>query len=119
MRVPLSVSASVVLDGSGNGQVQLGPQLAGTSWTPENGGVVVTPVSLTVVSSVKLYNGAPQDQNFIGGSYTGDNNAFSVSVPDMFPGAVLTAVWKGGNPGARATLTITGTQNIPGPAGAV
>jgi hypothetical protein len=116
MQVPLSVSGSVILDGSGKGQVQLGPVLAGVSWSPSNAGIVVTPVSLTVVSTFKLYNGAPQDQNFIGGTYTGDSNSSAVSVPDMHPGSVLTGVWSGGNPGARATLTITGTQSIPGPA---
>ena len=76
--------------------------------------VKVTPVSLTAVSQFWLYLGGPADANFIGGSYAGDNNSSAISVPDLHPGQVLTAVWKGGNPGARATLTVTGTQNIPG-----
>jgi hypothetical protein len=116
MQVPLQVSGQVTLDGSGNGQVQLGPTLAGTSWSPSNVGILVAPVSQTVVSVFKVYNGAPQPQNFIGGTYTGDSNSSAITVPDMHPGAVLTGVWSGGNPGARATMTVTGMQNIPGPA---
>jgi hypothetical protein len=112
--VPLSVSASVVLSGAGAGQVQLGPVLAGVTWSPSSVAVKVTPTSLTVVSQFYLYFGAAADANFIGGSYTGDVNSSGITVPDMHPGQVLTGVWAGGNPGATATLTITGTQNIPG-----
>jgi hypothetical protein len=112
--VPLSVSASVVLSGAGAGQVQLGPVLAGVTWSPSSVAVIVAPTSQTVVSQFYLYNGAPVPANFIGGSYTGDVNSSAVTVPDMHPGQVITGVWTGGNPGATATLTITGTQNIPG-----
>lgn len=111
--VPLQVSGSVVLDGSGGGSVQLGPQIAGTSWQPTAAGVLVAPVSTTVVSNFKLYNGAAQPQNFIGGTYTGDNNSAGLAVT-LYPGQVLTGVWTGGNPGATATLTLSGTQTIPG-----
>jgi hypothetical protein len=114
-QVPLSVSGSVKLSGAGGGQVQLGPALAGTSWAPSSVAVIVAPVSSTVVSEFFLYLGNPQPANFIGGSYTGDVNSSGISVPDMYPGQVLTGVWTGGNPGATATLTVTGTQTIPGP----
>jgi hypothetical protein len=113
-QVPLSVSGQVVLDGSGNGQVQLGPAITGTSWTPSNVGVLVAPTSTTVVSQFKIYNGAPIAANFIGGTYTGDNNSSAISVGNMYPGSVITGVWTGGNPGATATMTLTGTQNVPG-----
>lgn len=112
--VPLSVSGSVVLSGAGAGQVQLGPVLAGTTWTPGNVAVLVAPTSQTVVSQFYLYRGNAQAANFIGGSYTGDVNSSGITVPDMHPGDVLTGVWTGGNPGATATMTITGSQNIPG-----
>ena len=114
LSVPLSVSGSVVLDGTGSGQVQLGPVLAGVSWTPGTVAVIVAPASLAVVSQFYLYLGSVQPANFIGGSYTGDVNSSAVSVPDMHPGQVLTGVWTGGNPGAKATMTVTGMQNIPG-----
>lgn len=111
--VPLNVSGSVVLDGSGNGQVQLGPVVAGVSWQVTGEGVLVQPASLTVVSLFKLYLGAVVAGNFLGGTYTGDNNSASIPAA-LYPGQVLTGVWTGGNPGATATLTLSGTQAIPG-----
>lgn len=113
-QVPLSVSASVTLDGSGNGTVQLGPSIPGVSWTPATVAITVNPVSATVVSQFGLYNGNLQPGNFIGGTYTGDSNSTDVSAVTLHPGNVLTGVWSGGNPGATATMTITGTQSIPG-----
>ena len=113
LSVPLSVSASVVLSGAGAGQATLGPTLPGTSWQPVSAAVLVAPVSLTVVSVVKLYNGSPVAANFIGGSYTGDVNSSALAVTLQL-GQILTAVWSGGNPGATATLTLTGTMTIPG-----
>lgn len=112
--VPLAVSASVTLDGSGNGTVTLGPQLPGVAWSPSSCAVLVQPVSATVVSQFQLYNGPAQPGNFIGGTYTGDSNSTGLTVPPMYAGAVLTGVWSGGNPGATATMTLTGTQAIPG-----
>lgn len=112
--VPLTASASVTLSGAGGGTVTVGPALPGVSWEPSTVAVLVQPASTTVVSSFLLYNGPAQPGNFIGGTYTGDNNSTDVAVPPMFAGAVLTGVWTGGNPGALATMTVTGTQNIPG-----
>ena len=112
--VPLSVSVSVTLNGAGGGQVQAGPALPGVSWLPVTVAILVQPASATVVSSFLLYNGPAQPANFIGGTYTGDNNSNDVTCPPMYAGDVLTGVWKGGNPGAIATMTVTGTQNIPG-----
>jgi hypothetical protein len=114
--VPLQVSGSVTLDGSGNGTVQLGPQIAGVSWQPTAAGVLVAPASTSVVSLFKLYLGQAQPQNFIGGSYSGDSNSAGLAVT-LYPGQVITGVWTGGNPGATATLTLSGTQTIPGTGG--
>lgn len=111
--VPLTASVSVVLNGSGNGQVQLGPALPGVAWNPGSCAVLVQPASTTVVSQFLLYNGPAQPGNFIGGSYTGDNNSTGLAIPAMYTGSVLTGVWSGGNPGATATMTLTGTQDIP------
>ena len=112
--VPLSVSVSVVLNGSGGGQVQSGPALPGVAWNPSSVAVLVQPVSTTVVSQFLLYLGPPQAANFQGGTYTGDNNSDDLALPPMYAGQVLTGVWTGGNPGATATMTLTGTQDIPG-----
>jgi hypothetical protein len=112
--VPLTQSASVKLDGSGNGSVQLGPALPGVSWSPASVAVIVQPASTTVVSQFRLYLGPAQPGNFQGGTYTGDVNSTDITVPAMYAGQVLTGVWSGGNPAATATMTLTGTQQIPG-----
>jgi hypothetical protein len=113
--VPLTVSGSVKLSAAGGGQVQLGPQVPGVSWQPAGVACLVVPVSTTVVSQFLLYLGNPQAGNFIGGTYTGDNNSCGVAV-NLEVGQVLTGVWTGGNPLAIATMTVTGVQLVPGPA---
>lgn len=109
--VPLSASGQVTLSGAGGGQVQLGPALPGTSWTPASVAVLVTPVSSSTVSEFFLYG--PNGQ-FLGGTYTGDNNSCGISGIILYPGQVLTGVWQSGNPGAIAAMTVTGTMDIPG-----
>lgn len=114
MDAPLNVSASVVLNASGNGTVTLGPTRPGVSWTPAIVAVTVNPTSATVTSVFMLYNGSAQPGNFIAGSYTGDINSSGLALPPMFAGQIITGVWSGGNPGATATMTLTGTQSIGG-----
>lgn len=111
--IPLSVSARVTLNGSGNGSVSLGPLVPGVSWQPVSVAVRVNPTSNTVVSEFFLYNGIAVDSNFLGGSYTGDNNSAGLAIT-LWPGQILTGVWTGGNPGATATMTLYGTQTVPG-----
>lgn len=111
--VPLSASAQVVLNGSGNGSVTLGPQVPGQTWFPSGTSVQVNPTSTTVVSQFKLYNGAAQPANFLGGTYTGDNNSDGLADCTLYCGQFMTGVWAGGNPGATATLVVSGTMSIP------
>jgi hypothetical protein len=114
LTVPLQTSVSVVLSGTGAGSVTIGPQTPGIVWYPSGTAVTVTPVSTTVISQFSLYNGNAGAANFIGGTYTGDNNSNGITGITMYTGAFLTGVWTGGNPGARATLTVIGTMTIPG-----
>lgn len=109
--VPLTASGQVTLNGSGAGQVQIGPSLPGTSWTPTSVSVIVAPVSTTTVSEFFVYG---PNGEFLGGTYTGDNNSCGLSGVILYPGQVLTGKWIQGNPGAVAVLTVKGTQDIPG-----
>src|ERR1035438_1913430 len=95
--IPLNVYASTVLNGAGTGTVA----------------VMVAPVSDSTISQFSLYNGAAGAANFLGGTYTGDNNSDDVGVT-LYPGMVLTGVWITGNPGAKATMVVTGMQKVPG-----
>jgi hypothetical protein len=110
--VPLNASGSVTLNGSGNGQVALGPSLPGTAWYPTGASVIVS--SSGSVPTLKLYLGSVGQSNFIGGSYTGNNDTASVSAITLYPGQVIIAVWAGGDSGATATVVLTGTMTIPG-----
>ena len=102
----LDTSASVKLNGSGNGQISLGPA-SGQMWT----------VSYTTVSTVSQAAPLPQCNISTGSTsgpvtvldatYTG--NGDSTNAPaTLYPGGVLWAVWTGGNPGDVATLRVQG-----------
>jgi hypothetical protein len=60
--VPLNVSASVTLNGSGNGQVTLGPGIPGTAWYPSGASVIVS--SGNSVPTLKLYLGTVGQAKF-------------------------------------------------------
>lgn len=106
---PLSESVSVVLDGSGNGTVKLGPSNSFQQWVPSNAACAVSSNNAEPV--FVLYNGTPGNANRIGGTYTGSNDNTDISGVTLFPGSYLTGVWSGGDPGATATLSIQGTVN--------
>jgi hypothetical protein len=110
---PLNVSVSTILNGPGKGTVSAGPSMPGVEWYPSTVAVTVSPVSTTTISQFALYNGAAGAANFLGGTYTGDQNSDDISVV-LYPGMVLTGVWTLGNPGAVATMVITGTMKVPG-----
>jgi hypothetical protein len=110
--IPLGASVSVKLSASGGGTVTLGPTIPGVIWYPSSVAVMVSPTSTTVVSQFFLYLGGVVAANLQGGTYTGDINSAGLSV-QLYTGQVLTGVWAGGNPLATATMTISGTQQVP------
>lgn len=113
--LPLSESAAVILDASGNGTAKLGPHSRAVSWHP-------TTVSVKTSTNVKtptcyIYAGDfVGDQNFIDGTYTGNADSTSnISGTVIYLSGFIWAVWTGGDAGAQATVTIAGTQEIGGP----
>lgn len=114
--VPLDESGSVVLDGSGNGTVRIGPDEPAARWLPTNASVSV----LTNVNeaAAQIYAGpAAVQQYFVDSTFT----ASSGDATDRISGKVIArtrlpyvwAVFTGGDPGSQATLIITGTKVIP------
>jgi len=112
----IDAHASVTLNGSGAGQVSLGPP-AGTRWALDLANVSVvaagTGAAPSAASTCTLYRGStsgPQQQVDVA-ILTG-NGAASGKVGGVpyFPGQVLWAVWTGGDPGAIATLQVYGKQ---------
>lgn len=97
--------ASVVLDASGNGTVQLQPNRLET-WHVSSTAVRVTsntlePVATTYVTSV-------DDGHILSSTFSGSNDS-SPEVQDLQPGQPIFCRWTGGDPGATATLTVLGT----------
>ena len=110
---PLSVN--VILDGSGNGQVSLGPQRAREHWQVSSIGVkVATNVKEALCSAYVGSFGALQSQ-FFGSSFTGSTGDTCNIDEDLQPGQLVTAVWTGGDAGANATMTVYGTYTIGAP----
>jgi hypothetical protein len=106
-RVPINLEGSVVLDGSGNGTVQLGPRI-GQRWNVTNAAVLIA--NAVKVPQANWYaGGAPTPGNFVDGTFTGNLDAtgrianFTITV-----GSYVWAVWTGGDVGATATLSIIG-----------
>jgi hypothetical protein len=114
--VPLSESNSVILDVNGNGTVRIGPDEPAARWSPT---VISVSVNTNVLeASAQIYAGAaPVQQYFVDATFTassGDstaNIAGSVIARTQLP--YIFAVFTGGDPGSQATLSVSGTKDIP------
>lgn len=113
--VPLYESAFTTLDSNGNGSVRLGPDGAAGLWHPEIASVSVSTNNLEADCSI--YAGAaPIPQWFVEGTHSGSTGDST----DRVTGKVIArtklpyiwAAWTGGDPGAQATLNISGTKDI-------
>lgn len=110
--LPLDESASIQLDGSGNGAVTIGPAYSYQVWTPTQINVQVS--SNTSEPVFKYYRGRSIGlTNFLGGTYTGSNDQSDISGQILQAGDVFLCVWTGGDPGAFASVSLNGTKEIP------
>lgn len=106
---------SVTLDGSGNGQVQIGPQRVREHWQ-------ITGVGVSVATQVKqascsIYVGnSISPATFVGSTALGSSGATcAVAGMDIQPGQSVFAVWEGGDAGQQATAAVFGTYTIGAP----
>lgn len=113
--VPLSDFAVITLDGSGNGTVKVGPRAHGVTWQPSTASIKMTGDVPTGVATVLLYAGSSAtDDNFVDSTYDVSNDSTDrVNGQQLVLGQYVWAVWSGGTPGATATLTVNGTQEVP------
>lgn len=105
--------ATCTLNGSGNGTAAIGPTGTRETWSPATAAVSAS--SSNSEATAKVYAGSQVSQGtFVDGTTwgsTGDNtNNFTQPV---YPGQEVFAVWTGGDPGATATLVVSGTRTIP------
>lgn len=106
-------NASVQLDGSGNGTVGTGPLSAREVWLPAYVHVQVSSDNLEAVCNIYVGDSV-SPQNFRDATCTGSlgDSSDHVSSSVIECGSKVWAVWTGGDPGATATLTVTGTKTI-------
>lgn len=109
---PFTYTAAVTLDGSGAGTASTGPSFPRESWEVSVASVVVA--TNTNEAQCKVSQGATAGQTFVDGTTwgsTGDSTS-NFSAP-VYLGSRVFAAWTGGDAGALATLTVTGTRRIP------
>lgn len=112
-QLPFTVSASVVLDGSGAGTVQAGPTGPGETWLA---GYVasVHASSADNEATCRVYCGpAATPAAFADGTTWGSTGDSTTNTRQVMVGSSVIAVWVGGDPGATAYLTISGTREVP------
>lgn len=111
---PLSATAFVALNSSGNGTVSLGPASAREVWTPQNVHVQVTgPV--TNEATCTIYVGdVPQQQNYRDSTFSGSSGDSTdrVNADTIKSGHFVWAVWTNGDSGRQATLNVTGSKTV-------
>lgn len=112
MDIPLQESASVVLDGSGNGKVTIGPVNQFQVWNVTNEACTATSNVNEPQFRLFLSNGLSAG-SFLGGSNQGSNDSASIDIT-LYPGMKLTGQWTGGDAGSTATLALQGTVTVPG-----
>lgn len=110
-QLPLNAKAYVTLDASGDGTASAGPLSSGESWDGLQASVkVATNVSEATCST---YAGAgPTPGYFCGATTWGSTGDSTTNLPVVKVGGNIWAVWTGGDPGAQAILTITGTRTV-------
>lgn len=107
----LQTYVTVTLDDSGNGTVQLGPNVPGVTWTVSQVACFSTSTATNPVFN--LYLGDPLPSNFMGGTFSGSNDANTGLATVLSQGQYFTGQWVGGDPGATGTFTVLGTQAVP------
>ncbi len=110
--VPLSTWATVTLDGSGNGTAKVGPTSLREVWTVAAAAVKVATAAAEAQCSI--YGGPDTSApNFVDLSFTGSSGDSTANFgAPIIAGSYVFAVWAGGDPGAVATLVVTGSKAI-------
>ena len=103
-------SASVVLDGSGNGSVRLAP--TASKWEVDS--ISVKCSTAVNEAQARVYKNNVGDM-FIAdsGTYAGSTGDTSDTKHYIEDGQSLYVVWTGGDAGATATAIVAGWQSVP------
>lgn len=109
----LTAVAACVLDSSGNGTASTGPAGTRESWQPATAAVSVS--TNVKEATARIYTGAQVFQGTFTDGTTWGSTGDSTSnfTGTVYPGQQVWAVWTGGDPGATATLVVSGTRTVP------
>lgn len=106
----------VKLNGSGGGTASLGPTGHGIVWTLGTISVKTAQTVATGTCQCSIYVGdSATDTNFLDGTFSGDtgDSTDAANGTQIRLGKKVFAVWSGGVASDVATLSITGTMDIP------
>lgn len=112
--VPLNETATIRLDGSGNGTAKIGPLTQREIWHPSNVHVAAN-ANPTNEALCKVYAGdLPIQQNFRDATVSGSSGDSTdmVNATLIKSGQYIYGVWSGGDPNVIATLNVTGTKDV-------
>jgi hypothetical protein len=111
----LTTSQNATLDSSGNGTVQAGPASPGEVWYPTSVSISSTGDQPSGDATCYVYAGETVAQwTFVDATYNVLGAASSlIAGKVLYPGQYVQAVFTGANPGATATLVVTGTRTVP------
>jgi hypothetical protein len=109
--LPLNVKAYTTLSGAGAGTASIGPLSPGEQWS--NLTVSVSVATNTSEATCKTFAGAAATPGyFADGTTWGSTGDSTTNVGIVRVGGNVFAVWTGGDPGAKATMTISGTRQV-------
>jgi hypothetical protein len=104
---------NIVLNGSGAGTAKVGPLSSREVWNPAN--VHVSVATHVAEATCNIYVGEDTSaKNFRDATFTGSSGDATgkVSSDVVKVGHYVFAVWTGGDAGALATMTVTGSKTI-------
>jgi hypothetical protein len=109
--LPLTAKANTKLDANGNGTANVGPLSSGEAWSNLTAAVRASSNVAEAICSV--YGGAAATPGYFAGATTwGSTGDSTTNLPVVKVGGNVWAVWTGGDPGATAYLTVTGTKAV-------
>lgn len=115
MTAPLNENGSVTLDGSGNGTLKMVPWGGSVTWRPAS--VSVKVATNAAEAACRIYIGpTASDAYFVDGTLSGSTGDSTDRVSGYSidtHGSALWAVWEGGDPGAVATMSVSGKVSTP------
>lgn len=110
-QLPLNAKAYATLDGNGDGTAYTGPLSPGEQWTGVTAHVSVATNNAEAIC--KTYAGAePTPGYFCDATTWGSTGDSTSNVPELRVGGNVFAQWTGGDPGAVATLQVSGTKAV-------